>query len=130
MSEEIKMFTGLFKRLVCILICLLFFVKTGTCIYVPPQHKYCASPIEFVVSEKRDLDFGFYAPETLPAQTSDFDLNQFLTYKIKLFHYQNYVLVQIKSSDPTFANRPHLTSFLQMKYIWYQSTGEDPLRLG
>ncbi len=86
------------------------------------------SQIELVVSiETGDvLDLSeIDAPAKPIADFSQVDF--FSINKFALFHYNNCVLHQLRSIKHTFPTNHQLTSILQKKCIWHQSSEEPPV---
>lgn len=89
------------------------------------------SQIELVVSIETEcgLDLSeIDAPAKAVLDFSQVDL--FSINKFALFHYNNYVLHQLKSIKHTFPPNHQLTSILQKKCIWHQSSEEPPALFG
>lgn len=93
---------------------------------------FCYNPIqsqiELVVSNNFDYDFGFFEVDVPAKAIADFSQVDFISKKkFALFHYNNYVLHQLRSSKNTFTSKRQLTSILQKKCIWHQSSEEPPV---
>lgn len=84
--------------------------------------------IELVVSIETGDGLGLSEIEAPAKPVLDFSqVEIFSINKVALFHYNNYVLHQLKSIKHTFPANHQLTSILQKKCIWHQSSEEPPV---
>jgi len=73
--------------------------------------------IELVVSNNFDYYFGFFEVDVPAKAIADFSQVDFICKnKLALFHYNNYVLHQLKSVKHTFPTNHQLTSILPHAY--------------
>ncbi len=83
--------------------------------------------IELVVSIETEDGLGLSEIDAPAKPISDFtQVDIFSINKFALFHYNNYILHQLKSIKHTFPPNPQLTTLLQKKCIWHQSSEEPP----
>ena len=84
--------------------------------------------IELVVSIETGDGLGLSEIDARAKAISDFSQVDFFSInKFALFHYNNYILHQLRSSKNTFPSKRQLTSILQKKCIWHQSSEEPPV---
>ena len=113
-----------------------FFIFTGF-IYLstlagPTDFYYnpIQTQIELVVSIETEDGLGLSEIDAPAKPVLDFSQADFLSInKFALFHYNNYVLHQLKSVKRTFSPNHQLSSILQKNNIWHQSSEEPPLLL-
>ncbi len=83
------------------------------------------SEIELVVSERTEYNLSFFKLRSFPKQANDciFAQIDFSTiHKYWLIHFQNYILIQLKSFNRSFIPNQQLASNLHN--LWYHSSFE------
>jgi len=84
--------------------------------------------IELVVSIETGDGLGLSEIDAPAKPIADFSQVDFFSInKFALFHYNNNILHQLKSIKHTFSPNRQLTSLLQKKCIWHQSSEEPPV---
>ena len=111
-----------------------FIYVLGTESYLPILTDYCyyasQTETELVVFSKKEIDLGFLKRlDDSPKQITDFvqpnpDFSS--THGLARLHYGATVLHRYKSCQRHFTPNHQITSILQKKNIWHQSSDEDP----
>jgi len=84
--------------------------------------------IELVVSIETGDGLGLSEIEAPAKPVLDFSQVDFFSInKFALFHYNNTILHQLKSIKHTFPPNRQLTTLLQKKCLWHQSSEEPPV---
>ncbi len=87
--------------------------------------------IELVVSIETGDGLGLSEIDAPAKPISDFSQVDFFSInKFALFHYNNYILHQLRFSKKTFTSNHQLTSILQKNNIWHQSFEDPPAFFG
>jgi hypothetical protein len=124
----------IFRYFCYILVILIFLVKTESSVYsVEHSNYYNQTKTELVVAAEPEYDFNFFKLETPLKRITDFTpthIDLSVIYEFTHFHYNNYVLLQLKLLKRPFSPHYQLTSVLQKNNIWHQSSEEDPLLFG
>ncbi len=84
--------------------------------------------IELVVSNETEVGLSLSETDVPAKRVLEFNQVDFFSIKkFALFHYNNYILHQLKSITHTFRANYQLTSILQKKSVWHQSSEEPPV---
>ena len=119
-------YKNFFTAIIFILNIFVNLVKLENSLYIPTDYSHYSnqSEIELVVSERPEYNLSFDKLKFSPKQLTDFifaHIDFSAIHKYWLIHYQNYVLVQLKSFSRTFI--PNF-SYLQKWNVWHQSSDD------
>jgi len=120
-TKYLNFFTATFF----ILIIFVNLVKFENNLYIPNDYTLYSnqSQIELVVSESSEYNLSFDKLNLSPKQITDFDIIHIdfsSIHKYWLIHFQNYILVQLKSFNRTLIPQKQLISILQN--MWHHSS--------
>lgn len=117
-NKNTAKYTNLFTITVFILNTFANLAKFENNLYIPTDYSHYSNQteIELVVSERPEYNLSFDKLNPSPNQVTNFTFAHFdfsSIHKYWLIHYQNYVLVQLKSFNRSFIPNQQFVSIIQ-----------------